>query len=140
MAAQTPRGIRNNNPLNIRKGNDWRGERHPQSDRDFEEFENLEMGLRAGFIIMRRYLNMRPPVNTVRKIIQRWAPASENDTERYVAFVCRKAVLSPDTPIKFAEKNVVCRLVWAMCWMECGCEVSFGRIENAYAMAYRSNS
>lgn len=140
MEAPTPRGIRNNNPLNIRKGNNWQGERHPQKDKDFEEFENLEMGLRAGFIILRHYMNMHPPVNTVRTIIQRWAPASENDTERYADFVCKKAILSPDTPIKFSEKNVVCRLIWAMCWMECGCTLSFGRVENAYAMACRSRS
>ena len=35
-----PRGIRNNNPLNIRKGCNWKGERHPQTDKAFEEFES----------------------------------------------------------------------------------------------------
>ena len=33
---KVPRGIRNNNPLNIRKGNNWQGERHPQTDPAFE--------------------------------------------------------------------------------------------------------
>ena len=30
------RGIRNNNPLNIRVGNDWQGERKPNTDGAFE--------------------------------------------------------------------------------------------------------
>ena len=38
-----PRGIRNNNPLNIRKGNNWKGERPNQTDKAFEEFETMQM-------------------------------------------------------------------------------------------------
>jgi hypothetical protein len=34
----SPRGIRNNNPLNIRIGNDWQGERKPNTDGAFEQF------------------------------------------------------------------------------------------------------
>lgn len=132
MAQQLPRGIRNNNPLNIRKGNNWQGERQPQTDKEFEEFKNLEAGLRAGFIILRNYIQRRPPVNTIRKIISRWAPASENNTEAYIAAVVKKAELGADVPVKFTDKNRLCRIVWAMCLVECGQEISFGRIENAY--------
>lgn len=132
-----PRGIRNNNPLNIRKGNNWQGERSRQADPAFEEFNTLEDGLRAGFIIIRNYLAKRPPINTVRSIISRWAPANENNTEAYIAQVCKRAALIDDIPFKWEQKNRLCRLVWGMCWVECGCEVSFGRIENAYEMAKR---
>lgn len=41
-----PRGIRNNNPLNIKIGNDWKGE-VPNTDGTFEQFESMEYGLRA---------------------------------------------------------------------------------------------
>ena len=51
-----PRGIRNNNPLNIRKGNNWKGERPNQTDKEFEEFESMQMGLRAAFILLRNYM------------------------------------------------------------------------------------
>lgn len=132
-----PRGIRNNNPLNIRKGNDWQGERHPQNDRAFEEFTTLEYGLRAGFIIIRNYIKRRPPVNTPRLIISRWAPPSENATQRYVDTACKRANLNPDEKLTWNDKNKLCRLVWAMCFVECGQIISFGRIENAYALANR---
>ena len=138
MAAQQPRGLRNNNPLNIRKGNEWQGERHPQTDPDFEEFKNLEDGFRAAFVLIRNYIRRRPPINTPRLIIQRWAPAKENPTNHYLQYVCKRAALQPDESLTFDQKNKICCLVWAMAEFECGCEFSFGRIENAYAMACRS--
>lgn len=133
----TPRGIRNNNPLNIRKGNDWHGERHPQTDKEFEEFQSLELGLRAGFILIHNYMKKRPPLNTVELIVSRWAPPTENATLNYIRNVCKRSGLQPNVILRWQDKNVMCRLIWAMCWQECGCEVSFGRIENAYEMAKR---
>ena len=132
-----PRGIRNNNPLNIRKGNNWQGERHPQTDKAFEEFVSIEMGLRAGFIIIRNYFKKRPAVNTITTIISRWAPPSENVTTAYIREVSRRSGIDPNEPLRFDEKNKMCRIVQAMCWVECGQEVSFGRIENAYEFAKR---
>lgn len=131
--AQLPRGLRNNNPLNIVKGNKWLGEVQPQTDPHFEQFETLEMGLRAGFIIIRNYINRR--INTPQLIISRWAPPSENDTSRYIYTVCHRANLKYNERLCFTDKNKLCRLVWAMCYMENGQEVSFGRIENAYELA-----
>lgn len=119
-----PRGIRNNNPLNIRKGNDWLGERPIQKDRAFEEFVSLEMGLRAGFILLRNY--QRPQLlpnlraNTIRKIITRWAPASENNTAKYIDVVSKRSGLHPDELIAFKDKAKVLALVEAMCFVECG--------------------
>lgn len=136
--ALLPRGLRNNNPLNIVKGNTWLGEKPEQKDPRFEEFESLEMGLRAGFIIIRNYIKKRPSLNTPQLIISRWAPPSENRTGWYIDTVCQKALLKYNEPLKFTDKNKICRLVWAMCFVECGGEVSFGRIENAYEMAVHS--
>lgn len=141
MAQQTtrnPRGIRNNNPLNIRKGNNWQGERHPQTDPEFEEFSSMLNGLRAGFIILRKYLTRRPKgygCNCIQDIIERWAPPTENNTLAYIQRVCAKSMLTAREPIKWGEKNKLCRIVWGMCLVECGQEVSFGMIENAYALA-----
>lgn len=129
------RGIRNNNPLNIRKGNNWQGERHPQIDPAFEEFTSLEMGLRAGFIIIFNYLKKRPPIDTVSAIISRWAPPSENNTQSYINTVCKFASLEPNRKLKRTDKAGLCRLIWGMCYVECGQSISFGRIENAYALA-----
>lgn len=130
-----PRGIRNNNPLNIRKGNNWQGERQPQTDAQFEEFVSMLMGLRAGFIIIRNYMRRRPPLDTVAKIISAWAPSTENDTKRYIDFVCQRGLLEQNERLLYSNKQKLCRMVWAMCQMECGEIVSFGLIENAYEYA-----
>lgn len=136
---KTPRGIRNNNPLNIRKGNDWQGERHPQTDHAFEEFESMEMGLRAGFKVLQSYVKKR--IDTPSAIIARWAPTNENNTKAYLDYVCKRARLYPHEKLKFApsgvDKNKLCCMVWAMVEMETGVTLSFGQIENAYAMAMR---
>ena len=136
---KTPRGIRNNNPLNIRKGNDWQGERHPQTDPAFEEFESMEMGLRAGLKVLQSYVKKR--IDTPAAIVGRWAPANENDTKAYLDYVCKRARLTPHEKLKFApsgvDKNKICCMVWAMVEMETGVTLSFQLIENAYAIAMR---
>ena len=130
-----PRGIRNNNPLNIERGQPWQGLRPRQTDNRFCQFTSMEYGFRAGFKILQTYFKKRPPLNTVRLIITRWAPPGENNTEAYINFVCTHGYLQPDELLKYKDKNKICRLVWAMAEMECGQRLPFGRIENAYAMA-----
>lgn len=136
MALQrVPRGVRNNNPLNIRKGNNWQGERQPQTDPAFEEFTSLEMGLRAGFIIIFNYIKKHPPIDTVSAIISRWAPPVENLTQSYIDTVCKFAKLEPNRKMKRTDKDGLCRLVWGMCYVECGKIIPFERIESAYELA-----
>ena len=131
-----PRGIRNNNPLNIRKGNNWLGERPIQKDRDFEEFESLQMGLRAGFIILKNYqrISLAPKMraNTIRKIINRWAPASENNTLKYIETVSKRSGLNPDELIAYRDKPRMLAVVEAMCFVECGQAIDKDIISSAY--------
>lgn len=131
-----PRGIRNNNPLNIRKGNNWKGERQPQSDPSFEEFESIQMGLRAGFIILRNYqrnsLAPKMRANTIRKIINRWAPASENNTLKYIETVAKRSGLNPDELIAYRDKPRMLAVVEAMCFVECGQAIDKDIISSAY--------
>lgn len=131
-----PRGIRNNNPLNIRKGNNWKGERQPQSDPSFEEFESLQMGLRAGFIILRNYqrISLAPKMraNTIRKIINRWAPTSENNTLKYIETVAKRSGLNPDELIAYRDKPRMLAVVEAMCFVECGQAIDKDIISSAY--------
>lgn len=138
MNKKLTRGMRNNNPLNIEKGNSWQGERNTQSDRRFEEFISLEYGLRAGFLILKKYL-ARPPkgygLETLTQIINRWAPRSENNTSSYVEFVSARSQVSKTERLKWTDKNKLCRIVQAMCIIESNADISFGRIENAYALA-----
>lgn len=131
-----PRGIRNNNPLNIVKGNSWKGERANQTDKRFEEFESMAMGLRAGFILLRNYIEgtkTRPTkFNTIRKIVSRWAPPSENYTQRYIDNVCKWSGLLPDEVVQFRERRKMVAIVQAMAKMECGVTLDVALIESAY--------
>lgn len=82
---------------------------------------------------MRRYR-----LTTITQIISRWAPATENDTAAYIEAVARLSGIRPTERLDYNRKNVMCRLVSAMCLVENGTSVSFGRIENAYAMEART--
>src|SRR3569832_207317 len=80
------RGLRNNNPGNIRKtATDWRGE-VVGSDSAFETFATPEAGIRALAVLLRNY-QRKYGLRTVRAIITRYAPPSENNTESYVSAV-----------------------------------------------------
>ena len=97
-----PRGIRNNNPGNIRKGNDWQGERSRQTDREFEQFSTPEYGIRALAKILLAY-ERKHGLNTVRTLITRWAPPNENNTDAYANAVAGSLGVDADTPINVAE-------------------------------------
>lgn len=133
-----PRGIRNNNPLNIRKGNNWKGEIQPQSDKSFEQFESMQYGIRAGFIILRKYMTgyngLTLRFNTIDKIISRWAPASENNTKTYIDQVEKLTGIPRYQKISFTERSFMVALVDAMIRVECGQPVDKSIIESAYDM------
>jgi len=80
------RGYKNNNPGNIRfDGETWQGE-IKSDDPDFKAFKDIKWGYRAMFINLRSYFGIG--VDTVEKIIYRYAPPEENDTEAYIRSVC----------------------------------------------------
>jgi len=95
---QTPRGIRNNNPLNIRVSKDaWLGEvpKFEKKDAVFEEFVSPLYGLRAAAKLLIKYFTVYH-LETLTKIISRWAPPEENDTAAYIAAVSKDSGLHPD--------------------------------------------
>lgn len=116
------RGIRNNNPLNIRHGSNWKGLRKPQTDKAFCQFESMEFGIRAGLKLIRNYITgwngTRAKICSVNAIISRWAPPSENNTQNYIRFVCQKSGLHPLQVLSPQDKNSIFALVKAMCQIE----------------------
>lgn len=88
-AGKQPRGLRNNNPLNIRiSGSRWIGQRDFPTDKAFCEFRSLEWGFRAAYITLRTYY-VKHKCRTLRQVIARWAPPLENDTVSYATRVAR---------------------------------------------------
>ena len=129
-----PRGIRNNNPLNIRIGNTWLGERANPTDPAFEELVAMEYGVRAAFIILRRYIR-RYHKDTIASIVSTWAPANENNTQRYIDQVSAQLALDPTESIKYEDKETMCKLVAAMAKVECGQSIPEIAIMKGYDMA-----
>lgn len=98
-AYRMTRGLRNNNPGNIRRSADaWQGLAPVQTDPDYFQFVRPEDGLRALARVLLNY-EQRYGLNTVRKIVSRWAPHSENPTEAYIHAVARRLDVGPDDPI-----------------------------------------
>lgn len=129
-----PRGIRNNNPLNIRIGNTWLGERPNPTDGAFEEFVTIHYGYRAAFVILRRYIR-RYKKNTISAIISTWAPSSENNTQHYIDVVSQIVGIAPNDIIDYGNKGIMCQIVSAMQVMECGSAGRLSDIEKGYDMA-----
>lgn len=100
------RGFRNCNPLNIRNSNSfkWDGQIGRDSD-NFCVFKSMLYGVRAAFGLLRSY-NHRHKIDTIRGIITRWAPPSENDTESYIQHVAAAAGITPDERIHYRSPQM----------------------------------
>lgn len=93
------RGLRNNNPGNIRKSGDaWQGLAAVQDDPAFFKFTDARYGVRALGKILQTHRN-KYGLQTVRDIIARWAPSIENNTTSYVSSVARALNVKPDDVI-----------------------------------------
>lgn len=97
-----PRGIRNNNPGNIRHGDQWMGLASRQPDPSFCLFIKPEYGIRAMARVLINY-QRRHGLSTIRGIIHRWAPPKENDTAAYVDHVAGFVGVGPDEEIEVAK-------------------------------------
>lgn len=129
-----PRGIRNNNPLNIRIGNKWLGEVAFPTDNQFEQFTMMEYGVRAGFLLIKRYIE-RYHLNTIELIVSRWAPPSENKTIAYIASVEKLSGIPADKELRFYDNLEMISLVDAMIVVECGQHIDLDIINRGYMLA-----
>ena len=141
------RGIRNNNPLNIRHSADrWVGARIAQTDPGFVQFETMAYGYRAAWKVLESYwkhFKRRRQPFTVARIIARWAPPDENHTEAYVRTVLNLTSLGghENLPRPFTGIAIdkLVRLLAAMTTMECGIpykEVDTEAIWEGYELAF----
>ncbi len=118
-----PRGIRNNNPLNIRRGKDqWQGLRAQQTDASFCQFESMEYGWRAVFRLLCNTYYGKYKLRTIRDIISRWAPPKENNTPAYIRYVSDYTGIWPDRELGDPKTHPVQWLMigFAMAVMENG--------------------
>lgn len=130
-----PRGLRNNNPLNIRvSSTPWQGKVTENTDGAFEQFISLEYGIRAGLVNIRTYIK-RDRLDTISDIIPKWAPALDgNDVRAYVRLVSNKSGVPATRRLSYNDRYELCRIVWAMAWVECGQAISYEVVEKAWAL------
>ena len=161
------RGIRNNNPLNIRRvaGQRWKGEILPSiqggatgvfrgatecgsgpskgsnypvatevGGGSFVRFESIEYGIRAAFVLLRTY-SIKYKANCIQDIISRWAPPSENDTEKYIKNVCLWSGLGG---LQRLTEEDWPKLVLAMARQECGALLSEDVVQKGFQL-YRES-
>lgn len=118
----TVRGIRNMNPGNIRLGESWLGLRTKQTDPDFCQFTSMIYGCRALLKLLRTYVEKRG-CTTIRKVVERWAPPSENDTSSYVLSVAAACRRDPDERLPVdVDPLIYLDLARAIARHECGPE------------------
>lgn len=114
------RGLRNNNPGNIRLGDPWQGlvPTSQRSDPDFCQFVAPEWGIRAIAKILHSYAV--EGVTTLRQAINHWAPPVENDTGAYVNAVSLMTAIQPDIHIDLTTYEAVMPIVKAIIYHENG--------------------
>lgn len=121
MSGRQTRGERNNNPGNIRPaGYTWQG----QTGQDcgsmgcYVKFSTPIMGIRAlARDLLTKY---NRGLDTVRKIINAYAPPVENNTASYINAVSNKLGVLPDTKINMNDINTHIAFVYAVIQHENG--------------------
>lgn len=117
-----PRGLRNNNPANIRRSKDkWKGLREVQDDPEFFQFEEMKWGYRAMLRVLQNYRKLHG-CETIADFINRWAPPTENDTTAYIKAVCQYMQVPSLFVPNIENKDCMCILAAAMSLVENGRE------------------
>jgi hypothetical protein len=127
------RGYRNNNPGNIRKSaSPWIGQVLPGDDDAFCTFTTMGYGYRAMFVLLQNYINKG--FNTIDKIINRWAPSSENNTQAYINNVVARTGINKDQLIEYSDGETMKLLVAAISYQENGTAPNFTDVSKGYEL------
>lgn len=127
------RGLRNNNPGNIRLSPvRYLGET-ASTDPAFKQFETPAWGYRAVFMLLHTY-QVRYGLHTVRQMITRYAPPSENRTDTYVGFVAARAGVGAGERIDTLSRTQMVPVVAAISRMENGADAIMVDVEAGWTL------
>lgn len=135
MDPRTTRGFLNNNPGNMDRvkppSEPWQGEIRDTNDKRLTGFQlhellagrfcvfvSAEWGIRAMVRNLMAY--ERAGWDTIREIIEHWAPSNENNTTAYIDAVCQRSGLRPDDFISMSDYKTAYAIVDAIIRHECG--------------------
>ncbi len=130
------RGIRNFNPLNIEynEKNKWLGLANPPSDGRFCRFVSADYGVRAAALLLMKYQD-RDRINTLQGIIEKWAPATENNVSAYLASVSQQTGIPYQEKIDLHDREVIKPIIAAMALHETGSKLSPPALNKGLALA-----
>lgn len=133
----TPRGLRNNNPGNIRNSDatDWKGEVAAEKKRDnaFEEFKDMAHGYRALIKLLQNY-RRKHGLQTISDFISRWAPRTENDTSAYITRVCWEMQVPSSYVPDINDKTTMCNFAAAISLVENGIPAVMADVEAGWEL------
>ena len=133
------RGLRNNNPGNIRRSRvRYKGEVRPSRDPDFKEFSTMAYGYRAVFVLLDNYRS-RYGLTTIRQMLNRYAPPTENFTEGYVRFVADYSGVMPDEVVDTRSEKDMIPIVAAMSKIENGVAANIADVERGWELFVGGN-
>ena len=125
------RGLRNNNPGNLRIGAEaFEGEIKPSQDRLFRQFKTMAYGYRALFVQLGLYLGRG--MDTVEKIISTWAPPGENPTSAYISAVCRETGIDGNKQLTTTSGNDYIKIAAAISHVENGIPAVMADVEAGF--------
>ena len=131
--SELPRGLRNRNPGNIRRSAvRYKGETE-SDDAAFKTFASTAWGYRAMFVLLHTY-RVRHRIATLRGMIARWAPPSENDTGAYLRPVVRRRGVDPAAALAARAGPPLPRLAAAMARVENGVEPDEAEIAEGWRL------
>lgn len=131
------RGLRNCNPGNIRQSrSNFKGEVRPSRDSAFKQFESMAYGYRAMFVLLNSY-HKRYGLTTIREMISRWAPPSENFTEGYIRFVSERSGIAADAEVDSHSERDMVPIVAAMSEIENGTKAAMTDVYEGWKLFSR---
>lgn len=131
----TPRGLRNNNPLNIRHNADTFQGEIKGNDKSFKTFSSMPYGYRAAFVTLATYLSRG--WNTIEKIISRWAPPNENNTQAYIATVVKYSGVTAEKVLTPSDGADYILIVAAMSFVENGQNANISEVKAGFNLQSR---
>ncbi|MGL4853201.1 MAG: structural protein P5 [Phocaeicola sp.] len=137
MNKTLPRGLRNNNPGNIRnsEATDWKGEvsSSTKNDKSFEEFKDMPHGYRALIKLLQNY-RLKHNCQTIVDFISRWAPKHENDTNAYIQRVCKEMQVPTTYVPDIYDKATMCAFAAVISLVENGVKANMPCVEAGWEL------
>lgn len=127
----TPRGIRNNNPLNLSYYPGQKGV--IGSDGRFGIYGSMEEGIAQAERQLQAY--QRLGLGSLAQMISKWAPPGENDTAGYIAAVSKRTGFDPNAAINMNDPAVASSVIMAMAHQETGRDLDNGTVARGLSMA-----